>query len=222
MYPCGHLLKTASNSANGVSTPCGDTIATTTKRTETGIEQLDYDPRTVFGQRVLDQGIEPTGIYMYGSSVNTCTPCQQQFIDHKSWKDHLKQRHAHIIPRYQCSKCSRTYPSIFGISSHFPKCIQPSTDSSVPTVKLPSAQKEVLVSTNKGNIPLSTKPIKILSGSKNDGPKKSSNSWLNVKLPSLNTSPTTINSCIPTSLIAPSRASKEFQREKSTSNYYKL
>ena len=54
------------------------------------------------------------------------------------------------------------------------------------------------MSTNEGNIPLSTKPIKILSGSKNDGPKKSSNSWLNVKLPSLNTSPTAINSCIPT------------------------
>ena len=116
---------------NGASTPSGFIpIATEQQREEPGLEFLVPDPVTVYGQRVSMEAIAPTGIYHYCIPTNICTPCNASFIDHKSWKDHLKKHHSHIMPKYQCSKCSRQFPSIFGVSSHYPKCILPTTNQS--------------------------------------------------------------------------------------------
>ena len=114
------------NLANGVSTPCGATsIATEQQVRETGTELLDNETGTVFGPRVTDQATDPTGTYIYGRPTNTC--CDEDFIDHKSWKDHMKKHHSNTTSTYHCSKCSRAFPSIFGVSSHFPKCVLPTT-----------------------------------------------------------------------------------------------
>ena len=120
------------NLANGASNPCGDiSIATDQeRREEPGTEFLATDPATVYGQRVTDEVTEPIGIYIYSRPDNDCTRCQENFTDHKSWKEHLRKHHSYIVPTYQCSKCSRTYPSIFGISSHFSKCALPTTSPS--------------------------------------------------------------------------------------------
>ena len=116
---------------NGASTPSGFIpIATEQQREEPGLEFLVPDPVTVYGQRVSVEVIAPTGIYHYCIPTKICTPCNASFIDHKSWKDHLKKHHSHIMPKYQCSKCSRQFPSIFGVSSHYPKCILPTTNQS--------------------------------------------------------------------------------------------
>ena len=42
----------------------------------------------------------------------------------------MKKHHSNITSTYHCSKCSRVFPSIFGISSHFSKCVQPTTSPS--------------------------------------------------------------------------------------------
>ena len=120
------------NLANGASNPCGDiSIATDQeRREEPGMEFLATDPATVYGQRVTHKVTAPTGIYIHGRPHNDCTRCQENFTDHKSWKEHLKKHHSYIVPTYQCSKCSRTYPSIFGVSSHFSKCALPTTSPS--------------------------------------------------------------------------------------------
>ena len=117
------------NLANGVSTPCGITsIATEKQSREPSMELLDNDPVTVFGQRLTDQVTDQTGVYIYDRPTNTC--CNEDFIDHKSCKDQMKKDHSNITSTYHCCKCSQVFPSIFGVSSHFPKCVRPTTSPS--------------------------------------------------------------------------------------------
>ena len=90
--------------------------------------------------------------------------------------------------------------------------------SSVPTAKPPSAQKEVLVSTDEENIPLNTKPMKMCRGPKNGGAKKSSHSWLNVRPLFLHTSQITTSFYNHTSPTAQLKASKASERVKGIVN----
>ena len=199
------------NLANRVSTPCGITSITTEQQLrEPGTEFLDNDPVTVFGPRVSDQATDLTGVYIYGRLTNTC--CNEDFIDHKSWKDHMKKHDSNITSTYQLTTALNV-PEYFLLSLVFqvtspnvynqPPAQAEIRSSGAPTVKLPSALREDLVSIDEEDIPLSMKQTKTLRGPKSDGPKKSSCLWLNAKLQSPSTSPTTTSYYIPTSLTAP-------------------
>ena len=48
--------------------------------------------------------------------------CSQTFIDHFSWKKHVKLKHGNRTTRYLCSSCDCIFSSINSIASHFIHC----------------------------------------------------------------------------------------------------
>jgi hypothetical protein len=60
----------------------------------------------------------------YPISINNCPQCENlNFTDHLSVKKHWRAFHFKGCRlKYVCSKCDKTWDSIFGVASHFPKC----------------------------------------------------------------------------------------------------
>ena len=64
-------------------------------------------------------------LYTKTGNLNRCANCEDQFIDHASWKRHMNTKHPDQPLEYCCGKCFLTFKSIFAVASHYAKCDGP-------------------------------------------------------------------------------------------------
>ena len=70
----------------------------------------------------IDEGVIISIKYPFRRHI--CAACWETFINVKALIEHLEQKHADGLIRFQCSKSSRNFPKLQGIAIHYGLCIK--------------------------------------------------------------------------------------------------
>lgn len=62
--------------------------------------------------------------YYPGEMGQDCANCDQRFMDHRLWVQHMDLKHAGKDKLYLCQTCGGRFPSIGSILTHYVHCVK--------------------------------------------------------------------------------------------------